>query len=214
LPAFERSSNPRVGDALVAALGKSRGLPGLAPEDLERMLRVYPEEVRQQSGPLLRKLRLPEEEKAARLSALESTLATGDPRRGREVFFGIRATCATCHTIQAEGGRVGPDLSRIGAVRSGRDLLEAILFPSASFARGFEPFTVATTDGRVHTGILNRDTSDAIVLVTPDRLEVSIPRGSIEEIEPGRLSIMPRGLDANLSRQELADLVAFLLSRK
>src|SRR5262249_25109330 len=145
-PAFERSSNPRIGDALVAALGKSRGLPSLAPEELERMLKVYPEEVRQQAAPLLRKLRLPEEEKASRLTALESIVATGGPRRGRGGFFGIRAPCATCHTIQGEGGHVGPDLSRIGAVRSGRDLLEAILFPSASFARGFEPFVVATTD--------------------------------------------------------------------
>ena len=95
--------------------------------------------------------------------------------RGREVFFGTRATCSTCHTIRSEGGHVGPDLSRIGATRNGRDLLEAILFPSASFARGYEPFVIATDDGRVHTGIINRETSDAIVLVTPDRSELDPP---------------------------------------
>jgi putative heme-binding domain-containing protein len=134
--------------------------------------------------------------------------------RGREVFFGAHATCSTCHTIRSEGGHVGPDLSRIATVRSGRDLLEAILYPSASFARGFEPFNIATNDGRTYTGIITRETSDAIKMVTPDRMEVSIPRSTIEEIEQSRVSIMPRGLDANLSRQELGDLLAFLRSLK
>src|SRR5206468_12467762 len=67
-----------------------------------------------------------------------------------------------CHTVQGEGGRVGPDLSRIGASRSDRDLLEAILFPSASFARGFEPFVVATDDGRIYSGVVARETADAL----------------------------------------------------
>ena len=123
---------------------------------------------------------------------------TATPCAGREVFFGNRAACSTCHTIRSEGGHVGPDLSRIGAARNGRDLLEAILFPSASFARGYEPYVIATDDGRVHTGIIVRETGDAIVLVTPDRLELSIPRRSIEAIEPSRVSVMPRGLEANL----------------
>ena len=214
LPTFERTRNPRVGAELVAAIGKSPGFRSLTPEDLKRTLRVYSEDVRQQAEPLLRQLQTPEADKASRLHALEPILAMGDPRRGREVFFSSRATCSTCHTIQSEGGHVGPDLSRIGAVRSGRDLLEAILFPSASFARGFEPFTIATNDGRLHSGIIARETSDAIVLTTPDRKEISLPRSTIDEIEPGKLSIMPRGLDANLNHQELTDLLAFLRLRK
>jgi putative heme-binding domain-containing protein len=215
LPAFERSSDPGVGSALLTALGESPGLRSLTPSDLQRALRVYPDEIRRQAGPLLGRLQVSyqEQEKASRLAGLEPILGQGDPRRGREVFFGPRATCSTCHTIGPEGGHVGPDLSRIGASRSGRDLLEAIVFPSASFARGYEPVTVATSDGRVHSGIIARESSEAIVLVSPDRLERTLPHSSIEEIEPAQLSIMPRGLDANLSRQELADLVAFLRSR-
>ena len=135
-------------------------------------------------------------------------------RKGREVFFGTRAACSTCHTIRAEGGHVGPDLSRIGAARNGRDLLESILFPSASFARGYEPYVIARDDGRVLTGVIRKETGDSIVLATEGRLEVAIPRRSIEAIEPSRVSLMPRGLEANLSEPDLADLVAFLQSLK
>jgi len=112
------------------------------------------------------------------------------------------------------GGTVGPDLSQIGAVRTGRDLLEAIVFPSASFARGFEPYVVATHDGRVFNGLIARETADAIYLVIPSRAEIPLPRSSIEAIEQSRSSIMPQGLEANLTQQDLADLVAFLASLK
>jgi putative heme-binding domain-containing protein len=86
------------------------------------------------------------------------------------------------------------------------------VFPSAGFARGYEPYVVATRGGKVHAGILRRETVDAVYLVTADRAEVRIPRADIDSIEPGKVSIMPQGLDAQLSRQELADLIAFLRS--
>ena len=216
LPAFERSRDPRVGAALVAALGKAPGLPSLTPEDLERTLRVYPEEVQHQAEPLFRRLQTSEAGEGVAPGRARADPGQRRSRaRGREVFFGTRATCSTCHTIRSEGGHVGPDLSRIGAVRSGRDLLEAILFPSASFARGYEPFIIATNDGRVHSGIIARETSDAIVLVTPDRLrDLPPPLHPSRRSSQRRVSVMPRGLDANLNRQELADLVAFLQSLK
>ena len=75
---------------------------------------------------------------------LEPLLRRGNASRGREVFFGSKAACSACHFILGVGGHVGPDLSRIGEGRTSRDLLEAILYPSASFARGFEPNIIAT----------------------------------------------------------------------
>jgi putative heme-binding domain-containing protein len=95
-------------------------------------------------------------------------------------------------------------------VRTPRDLLEAVLFPSASLARGYEPVVVATDDGQTYTGVVLRETTDALRLVAADRSELSIPRQKIEAIEPSRVSVMPQGLDANLSGSELADLIAFL----
>jgi putative heme-binding domain-containing protein len=212
LPAFTRSHDPGVGSALVAALDRSPGLRSLTPEVLEQSLRSYPAEVRHNVEPLIRKLEFPEAEKALRLAGVANLIGLGDVFRGRAVFFGTRAACSTCHTIRGEGGRVGPDLSRIGAARTGRDLFESILFPSASFARGYEPYVIARDDGHVLTGVILNQTADSIVLATQGRLEVPIARRSIEAIEPGRVSLMPRGLDANLTEGDLADLVAFLQS--
>src|SRR5262249_33438320 len=100
------------------------------------------------------------------------------------------------------------------SMRTGRDLLESIVFPSASFVRGYEPWIISTKDGLVHNGLMGRDTADAIYLIRADRSEIRIPRSAIEEIHPGRVSIMPQGLDGQLSRQELGDLLTFLLSLK
>jgi putative heme-binding domain-containing protein len=69
-----------------------------------------------------------------------------------------------------------------------------------------------TTDGRLYHGLLGRDTADAVYLVAADRSEIRIPRSAIEEIRPGWDSIMPQGLEGQLSRQEMSDLLAFLQS--
>ena len=108
------------------------------------------------------------------------------------------------------GGNVGPDLTKVGQVRSERDLLEAIVYPSASLIRSNEPVVVATADGKVLNGLLRNETSDEILLVTGANQEARIPRADIEEIRPSSVSVMPAGLDQQLSTQELADLVAFL----
>ena len=107
---------------------------------------------------------------------------------------------------------MGPDLSQIGALRAKRDLLEAVVFPSANFARGYEPFVVTTKSGTFHSGIIKRETADAVYLVTAERALVRIARADIESVAPGKVSIMPQGLDNQLTRQELADLLAFLQS--
>jgi putative heme-binding domain-containing protein len=214
LPAYERCKDPDVGRELVAALARSPGLPGLAPEALRRMLQGYPDEVRQAARPLFERLEVPVAAQQARLAELAPVLKGGDAGRGQDVFFGTKASCAACHTARSQGGQVGPDLSKIGAIRTGREILESIVFPSAGLARGYEPYLVALKNGKSHAGILKRETGQAIYLVTAERAEVRIPRTDIETLEPSRVSIMPQGLDGQLTRAELADLVAFLLSLK
>jgi putative heme-binding domain-containing protein len=109
---------------------------------------------------------------------------------------------------------VGPDLSHIGSVRSPRDLLEAIGYPSATFARTFEPYTVKLKDGTIEAGIIARESGNTLFLTTGPRSTKRIPRPQIADVRPSQISIMPQGLDAQLSREELADLVAFLASLK
>jgi putative heme-binding domain-containing protein len=214
LAAFERSRNPLVGKGLVAALGESPGLEGLSPDDAGRALKEYPAEVQEAAAPLLERLQRNFINQKARLEELEPVLTGGNKALGRTIFFGAKAGCAGCHAVGSTGGRIGPDLSKIGNIRTPRDLLESIVFPSASIVRGYEPFTVTTRSGLVYSGTLGRDTADAVTLIATDRSEVRIPRSSVKEIQPSRLSIMPQGLDAQLSRQELSDLTAYLASLK
>jgi putative membrane-bound dehydrogenase-like protein len=214
LPAFGRSADRTVGARLVAALARSRGLRSLSAETLRATLKSYPPEIQGQAETLLKRLDVGEAEKAARLAELEPILSRGDARHGRDVFYGPRAACSTCHSVHAQGGRVGPDLTRIGAVRNGRDLLEAVVFPSASFARGYEPYLVSDRGGLTYNGVIAVETAEAITLVAPGRGEVRLSRSSVESVKPSRESIMPRGLEANMSREELTDLIAYLQSLK
>ena len=156
-----------------------------------------------------------EQDRAAEKQRLETLLTElqklpGDVRRGQRVFHSAKANCIACHKIGYVGGTVGPDLTRIGAIRSERDLLEAIVFPSASFVRSYEPVRVITTEERVFNGIIVRDTPEEIVLVLDADKQERIPRRDIATIAPSPVSIMPAGLDQQLTRQELADLLAFL----
>jgi putative heme-binding domain-containing protein len=179
---------------------------------LRRTLHDYPAEIQQAAEPLLKRLAVDTEKQQARLAELEPIVTSGDAARGRAVFFGTKAACSACHTALGQGGHIGPDLSKTGSIRTGHDLLEAIVFPSASIVRGYEPYVIADKSGRLHTGIIARQTTQAIYLITAERAEVKINRSDIDNIEPGRVSIMPQGLDAQLSRQELADVIAFLRS--
>ena len=130
-------------------------------------------------------------------------------RRGQAVFNGTKAACSSCHAIGYLGGKVGPDLTQIGKIRTERDLLESIVFPSASFVRSYEPVQVTTKSGKMYNGLVRQDTSDEIVLATGVNQEARIARDDIEEIQPSKVSVMPAGLDQQLTVRELAEKLRF-----
>lgn len=216
LRAYQQSADEAIGLGLVAALNKSAAAENLSADELAGILRKYPDRVLNEAAGLLRRLGGSSlEEQKAKLNDMAKLLdPPGDVKHGREMFFSKKAGCANCHTITNEGGRVGPDLTRIGASRSGTDLLEAIIFPSATFAREFRPYVVVTDSGKVQTGIISRQTADAVHLRTADLAEIRIPRSAIEEMKESNTSIMPKGLDTALSSQELRDLLAYLRQLK
>jgi putative heme-binding domain-containing protein len=137
-------------------------------------------------------------------------LPSGDIRRGQRVFQGTKAACASCHAMGYLGGRVGPDLTSIGKIRSERDLLESILFPSASFVRSYEPTSIVTIDGVVHNGVVQDESPKEIVLQVDAQKIVRIPVDEIDLRKASTVSVMPAGLEKQLTPQELADLVVFL----
>jgi putative membrane-bound dehydrogenase-like protein len=210
LPAFDRAGDERTGMRMLAALEQSKSRASLRPDILRPRLAGYPEPVQKRGEALLASLHADTAQQAQRLEGVLASLNGGDIRRGQEIFNSAKAACFSCHAIGYMGGRIGPDLTRIGQIRSERDLLEAVLFPNASFARGYEPVSVTTTSGDVHGGVLRGDLRDEVVLGTGAGEEIRIPRQRIKDIQPGTVSLMPAGLDQQLTRQELADLLAFL----
>jgi putative heme-binding domain-containing protein len=149
-----------------------------------------------------------------RLQSLESVLDGGDAARGRLVFQKTSVACATCHRFGDTGGTIGPDLSRIGAARTSRDLLESIVAPSATFAQGYESYVVVTGEGHSLTGMIVRQDGSHVILRDSAGADVRVARDEMEEIRRSPTSLMPDGFDRTLSREELRDLIAFLVSLK
>jgi len=214
LGAYAGPKSEAVGMKLVAALAEAKNLLTLRADLVAAALAKYPAAVRERGEEVVKRLDSNAAEEKARLQSLATTLPAGDLRRGQAIFRSEKTACATCHAIGYLGGKVGPDLTRIGQIRTEADLLESIVFPSRTFVRSYEPVMVIAKDGESYTGVIKNETADGVQLVSGPNAEERIPRSNIAEIRPGSLSIMPAGLEEQLSKQDLADLVAFLRSLK
>jgi len=214
LGAYEHSADEEVGLKLISTLTDAKGLTSLRADLLKTTLAKYPPSVQEQSKTLLEVLNLDAAKQNARLDELLGSIKDGDIRRGQAIFNSPKAACSSCHSIGYAGGQVGPDLTSIGQTRTERDLLESIVYPSASFVRSYEPMIVRTKSDEEYSGVVKKDAADEIVLATGPTTEARISRQDIADMRPGTVSVMPAGLDQQLSRQELADLVVFLKGTK
>ncbi|MGC1242980.1 MAG: PVC-type heme-binding CxxCH protein, partial [Chryseosolibacter sp.] len=206
---FEGSKSETAGNALVTALSAApERLDHLSMDALQKLFNTFPASVAKSAEPLLNALR---EQQASRLSALEkmeSSLGIGDVGTGRKLFFG-KALCSTCHAVSGNGAQFGPDLTNIGEIRSRHDILEAILYPSASFAREYETSNVVTPNAS-YAGIIKQQLPEAMVIETGPGVTMRLARSEISAIEPARVSLMPPGLHNQLTAQEMSDLMAYL----
>ncbi len=212
--AFAKSTDEAVGLALVAALRDPAVRPGVRAETVKPILDKYPKAVKDEAEKLYAELAEARKGETARLEKLLADMKPGDIRRGQRVFNSAKTNCIACHKVGYVGGSAGPDLTRIGGIRTERDLLESVLFPSASFVRSYEPYRVVTKDDRVLNGVLKKDAPDEIVIAVAADKEERIARSDIESIAPSTVSLMPAGMEQQLSAQDLADLIAFLKACK
>jgi putative heme-binding domain-containing protein len=214
LPAFDRTSDAQIGAALITTLKDAKSLRSLTPDSIRRRFVRHSDDVKKQAEDLITTLNPDATKQRAHLEQMLKTLPPGDLRRGQVLFNSDKAACSTCHAIGYVGGTVGPDLTKIGATRSDRDLLESIIFPSASFTQSYTTTIVDTTDNDRQSGILKKDDADEVILLIGPNQELRIPRSKIKSMRPDAISIMPAGLDQQISQQDLADLLAFLKACK
>ena len=214
LGAFDGVADAQTTAALMKALATSPGLESVAAADVRNLTINYPAELRPAVAKVVSRIEAAHKDQRAKLAALAPVLSGGDPKRGAAIFASSKAACAACHQIGEHGGSMGPDLSTIGKIRSRRDLLEAVVLPSASLARGYQTFKFITASGKIGDGVIARETATTITFRNAQRAEIVVRRSQIEELLPVRTSVMPQGLDRVMSQGELRDLLAYLESLK
>jgi quinoprotein glucose dehydrogenase len=145
-------------------------------------------------------------------AAYQDCLVGGNKANGKTLFFErSQLSCVRCHEVGDDGGEVGPELTDIGVKKNAEYLLEAIIAPNAKLAEGFETIIIQTDDGEIVTGIVKQRDDDKIVVLKSDGSLVSVASDAIEGTKKGQSS-MPADLVKYLSRRELRDLVAYLVS--
>jgi putative heme-binding domain-containing protein len=146
--------------------------------------------------------------------ALEGKLKDRSFYNGQKMFAAAR--CIVCHRYYGEGGATGPDLTQSAGRFSYKDMAEAILDPSKVVSDQYRASVVFTNGSKTYTGKLVRDDKEGVSILTDpeDSTKVAdIKRGDIEEVKPSATSLMPKDLLKVLNEDEVADLMAYLLSR-
>jgi putative heme-binding domain-containing protein len=187
------------------------------PEDLKfvaasELNRARWPEIKQQASEVLP---LPAGQNSQPLPSIsELVKMKGDPSKGAQVFNNPAVACSTCHRVKGQGVDFGPDLSEIGT-KLGKDaLFEAILDPSAGISFGYEAFQIQLKSGDEAFGLLASETADEIAIKAVGGIVTRYKKAEVAKREQMKLSIMPAGLQQNMSTQELVDLVEYLASLK
>ena len=145
---------------------------------------------------------------------VDSGLKNRDYDRGRTLF--AATSCFTCHRFNNEGGGAGPELTGLAGRFNTRDLLESIVLPSKVISDQYAAMIFSTTDGKVVTGRIMNLHNDVMTVNTnmlDPSAQVNLDRRTVDQQKPSPVSMMPEGLLNTLNRDEVLDLIAYLLSR-
>ena len=133
-----------------------------------------------------------------------------DAAHGKQVFTRV---CASCHRISGLGHQAGPDLSDVRN-RSKPALLYDILDPNSKVEPRFTAYSILTLEGSVFTGLVESETSEAIVLKMAEGKSKTIGRAEIDQMKASDVSLMPEGIEKDITPQQMADLLAYLKDRE
>jgi putative heme-binding domain-containing protein len=134
---------------------------------------------------------------------------SGSAEAGRPVYEKL---CAGCHRFGAVGKDVGPDLTTLTSRFKRRDILESILWPSKIISDQYQAEMFELTDGSVVSGMLVRENATALLIRTPENPDkpVVLPKARVANRATSTVSLMPEGLLDSLTRDEIANLLAFV----
>jgi putative heme-binding domain-containing protein len=207
------ASRPAFAEALLEAIGSGKiERQALSAYDARQIRSAGIDKLNNQLSLVWGDIRATEQDKAELIERYKSQLTPerlelADLSRGRELYV---QACASCHKLFGEGGELGPDLT--GSGRDNLDyLLENLIDPSAIMAADFRMSIVTLQDGRVLSGILGPETERTMTIKSPAE-ELTLAREEILQIESSPLSIMPEGIIEGLEEQQVADLIAYLMS--
>ena len=130
----------------------------------------------------------------------------GDVTRGKETF--TRA-CSRCHALDGVGVAVGPNLATVRN-HPASELLEDIILPSKSIEHGFESYVAELASGDIVDGIMSAQTSATITLRQEQGRETVIARQDIKSMRVSTVSMMPEGLEKQITVSQMADILTFL----
>ncbi len=131
-----------------------------------------------------------------------------DVKHGREVF---ERTCAVCHTLFGQGGKIGPELP--GNFADADYLLQNIVDPNAIIGKDYQQVFITTKDGELHAGIIGAEDKNSVTLKTLAE-PVTILRAEIQSMEVSANSMMPEGLLGTMQEPEVRDLFLYLRQQK
>jgi putative heme-binding domain-containing protein len=138
----------------------------------------------------------------------------GDPANGARIFTNASPGCANCHVVNGRGVELGPNLSEVGA-KLGKDaLIESILEPSSGVSFGYEAWNFVLKNGDDVYGLLASETADEVAVKNIGGIITRLKKTDLASRQQSKLSIMPAGLQAAMTAQELVDLIEYLAALK
>ena len=141
-------------------------------------------------------------------------LEGGNSDEGRKIFLErAEVSCVRCHKAGGDGGEVGPDLSKVGAGKTREYLLESIVYPNKQIAAGFDNVLVTMKDGAIYAGLIKGETETELEVNSPEDGVLKLKKADIKERQRG-LTAMPEELRQVLTKQDLRNLIEFLVNLK